>query len=309
MPAEPSILVSVIIASYNYARFLPEAVRSVQSQTYPHWECIILDDASTDNTSDIAADLVRSDSRIRYYRNESNLGVSGTRNRGTALANGELIAVLDADDWWNADKLQAQIGAFVEKNQLQVSFTAYVRVDPQGATDKRLTDHRLYPIDQTFRANNLLLHSAVVMRKSAVESVNGYDTSLPCAHDWDLYLKILRRFGAEAFSYVDQPLAYYRMHGNSVSSRWKQMLADERTIIRKNLFAGGWAFRHPIAAWKAIDAQLEREAWQSTAAGDAHRAWICACGIAAIAPFRRWRWQQARRLFNEAFFRPPALGV
>lgn len=309
MEGESPILVSVIVASYNYARFLPEAVRSVQSQTYPHWECIILDDASTDNTPEVAADLVRSDARIRYYRNEKNLGVSGTRNRGTALAKGELIAVLDADDWWHANKLQIQMDSLTRRRERQLCFSAYVRVDTQGATDKRLTPQRLYPLDQTLRANNLLLHSAVLMRKSALEAVGGYDTDLPCAHDWDLYLKLLRQFGPQAFSYVDKPLAYYRMHGNSVSSRWKQMLADERAIVWKNLLANGWMLQHPVAAWKAIDAQLEREAWQSTAAGAARRAWLCAFGIAAIAPFRRWRWQQAWRLFSEAFFGPPALGV
>jgi hypothetical protein len=176
-------------------------------------------------------------------------------------------------------------------------------------TDKRLTSQRLNPIDYTLRANNLLLHSAVLARKSAIESVGGYDTSLPCAHDWDLYLKVLNRFGNSAFVYLDKPLSFYRMHGNSVSSRWKQMLADERRIIRKNLLVRAWALRHPIWAWNVIDAQLDREIYSSNAAADPRRAWLCACGSAALSPLRRWRWQQARRYFDAAFIRQRALGV
>lgn len=309
MSGDCSKLVSVVIASYNYARFLPEAVQSVQAQTYTNWECIILDDCSSDNTPDVAARLVRGDSRVRYVRNEKNLGVSGTRNRGTALARGEYIAVLDADDWWHPDKLQSQMRALHAHPAAQICFTAYVRVDSNGHTAKRVASTALAPIDHTLRANNLLLHSAVVARKSAIEAVGGYDTTLPCAHDWDLYLNVLHAFGDSAFEYVDVPLAYYRMHGVSVSSRWRQMLSDERAIVRKNLMRRAWTLRHPIATWRIIDAQLERELFSSNAAGDARRASLCATGIAAMSPLRRWRWQQAKRLLTDAFFRPRVLGA
>jgi hypothetical protein len=97
------------------------------------------------------------------------------------------------------------------------------------------------------------------------------------------------------------------MHGNSVSSLWQQMLADERRIMRKNLLAGGWALRHPISARNAIDAQLDREVFASAAAGDARRAWIFACLSTLSTPIRRWRWMQARQLFSDAFFQTRAV--
>lgn len=309
MTPESNKLVSVVIASYNYARFLPEAIRSVQAQTYKNWECIILDDCSSDNTPEVAASLASGDSRISYVRNPKNLGVSGTRNRGTSLARGEFIAVLDADDWWHSAKLQLQMASLAAHPSAQICFTGYVRVDASGETEKRVPSDALQPIECTLRANNLLLHSAVVIRKAAIEAAGGYDTNLPCAHDWDLYLNVLHKFGPAAFAYVDEPLAYYRMHGASVSSRWKQMLADERAIVRKNLLRSAWLLRHPVASWQVIDAQLERELFSSNAAGDARRALLCATGMAAMSPLRRWRWQQASRFFSQAFKRPRAIGA
>jgi glycosyltransferase involved in cell wall biosynthesis len=294
--AEP--LVSVVVASHNYARFLPESMGSVLAQTYANWECIVIDDASTDGTPSLVEAWVRRDDRFRYYRNDRNLGVSATRNRGTSLARGEFIAVLDADDWWAPDKLRRQMGALGSSGPVQACFSAYVQRGGGCEVVKRIDDAKLESLGVSLRRANNFLHSSLVARKSAFEAVGGYDTSLPCAHDWDLYLKLLHRFGSRSITYLNEPLTYYRVHGSGVSARWKAMLADERAIVRRSLSAKAWGLRHPIGAWTVIDNQWQREFAKSVEAGHRGRAFACACAMVAMSPFRRWRWHQAINLLS-----------
>ena len=98
-------LVSVVITAYQAARWLPATLASVMAQTYPHWEVVLIDDGSTDDTVDRIADFR---SRIRYFH-QPNAGMAAARNAGLAFANGVYVALLDADDLWEPDKLATQV--------------------------------------------------------------------------------------------------------------------------------------------------------------------------------------------------------
>src|ERR1700682_4446766 len=102
----PNPLVSIIIPVYNAAHFLPQAMASIRAQGYDSLEIVVVDDGSTDNCADVAKSL---GSDVRYDR-QVNRGPSAARNRGLALARGELIAFLDVDDQWPAQKLSVQLG-------------------------------------------------------------------------------------------------------------------------------------------------------------------------------------------------------
>jgi len=119
-------LVSIIMPTYNCGRFIRESIGSVLAQTYQEWELIIVDDLSTDDTDAI----VRSyeDKRIRYMRNESNMGAALTRNRALCAAKGRYIAFLDADDIWTPDKLEKQI-AFMQANNYTFTYHEYTEMD------------------------------------------------------------------------------------------------------------------------------------------------------------------------------------
>ena len=108
-------LVSIITPTYNCAKFIEETIRSVQAQTYLNWEMIISDDCSTDNTREIIAPYLESDSRIKYICNDKNSGAAITRNNALRQAKGRWIAFLDSDDLWLPEKLEKQI-AFMETN-------------------------------------------------------------------------------------------------------------------------------------------------------------------------------------------------
>ena len=107
-------LVSIIMPSYNTAKFISETIESVLVQTYTNWELIIVDDCSTDNTDEVVKSFL-SDNRIKYITNEKNSGAAVSRNRALREAKGKWIAFLDSDDLWLPVKLEKQI-AFMKEN-------------------------------------------------------------------------------------------------------------------------------------------------------------------------------------------------
>ena len=123
-------LVSIIMPSYNTAKYIAGSIASVQHQTYTNWELIIVDDCSTDNTDEIVAPLL-SDGRIRYLKNETNGGAALSRNRALREAKGRWIAFLDSDDLWRPEKLERQVG-FMEQNGYHFSYTNYEEINEAG---------------------------------------------------------------------------------------------------------------------------------------------------------------------------------
>ena len=126
-----SPLVSVIMPAYNSERYITDAIESVVQQTYTNWELIVIDDGSSDGTVRRIEEQAARDLRIRFYKNEKNIGVSETRNRAISLANGEWVAFLDSDDIWMAEKLEKQL-LFMKKKGYFFSYTNYEEIDNES---------------------------------------------------------------------------------------------------------------------------------------------------------------------------------
>ena len=124
-------LVSIITPNYNCAQFLKETVESVQRQTYPYWEMIIIDDCSTDDSWLLLNDLAQEDNRIKVLKNEKNLGAAISRNYALREAKGVWIAFLDSDDLWDPLKLEKQI-VFMLSNGYKFSYTNSENVKANG---------------------------------------------------------------------------------------------------------------------------------------------------------------------------------
>ncbi len=120
-------LVSVIMPSYNTAKYIAESIESVLKQTYKYWELIIVDDCSDDNTDEVVKAYC-TDKRIRYIKNDVNSGAAVTRNVALREAKGRWIAFLDSDDLWESSKLEKQI-AFMLENGYAFSYTKYEEID------------------------------------------------------------------------------------------------------------------------------------------------------------------------------------
>ncbi len=206
--------VSVVIAAYNYGRFVGKAVESCLNQTRPPKEVIVVDDGSTDNTPEVLASF---GDRIRYLR-IPNGGHSNAKNHGANQATAELIAFLDADDYWEPTKLAQQIPLFSNPG-IGVVFSGRYWVDPEGR-DLALEDNRpLYrgEVLQQIFLDNFICFSSSVIRRSLWKAVGGMDNQIVMGPDYDLWLRCATRC---RFDYVPAPLVHYRLgHGNMSANK------------------------------------------------------------------------------------------
>jgi len=236
-----SNLVSVIMPAYNSQALLESSVRSVMAQTYPHWELLIVDDASTDATLAIARELARADERIRLVRMTHNAGVAAARNRGIAEARGQYIAFLDSDDLWLERKLEAQIG-FMQSTGTAFSFTKYRRMRRNGTLGRALGVPVTVGYEQLLRGNVIGCLTVIIDRAQVPE------IEMPHVkhEDYVTWLGILKR-GVVAWS-LQQDLARYRVAESSVSSDKKRSAGWTWNIYRQveklSIPKAIWCFVH-----------------------------------------------------------------
>ena len=210
-------LISVVIPAYNAEQFLDETLESVLSQTYENWECIIVNDGSTDNTESIAKKWCEKDARFRCFYKE-NSGASDTRNFGIKEARGEYIAFLDADDLYMPNFLKVCLENLVEKDVDLVApkMLEFWNVQNGVIEDEDKKDY-LYSGKEGIA---LFLHSnrltmALLCKKSVMDEVGGF-TWHKKAEDLHCWLKVL--FAGYKIYRLGEYYAYRRMHNNSWSS-------------------------------------------------------------------------------------------
>lgn len=203
--------VSVVIPTFNYGRFIGEAIESVLAQTFKPVEVIVADDGSTDETGQVVAGFGE---RARYVRQE-NAGVCAARNRGVAESSGELIAFLDADDTWEPTKLEKQAAKFAEDPEIGLVHCGMREFD--SATGETIRLH----LDggEAGIADNLLLWDGpvvvgpggtIMVSREAFDAVGGFDTRMKVGEDWDFCYRVARRYKV---GFVAEPLVNYRSHG------------------------------------------------------------------------------------------------
>ncbi len=203
-------LISVVIASYNYASYLPFAMGSALTQTYKNIEVIVVDDGSTDDTQQVM-ERYMTNPRVCYIR-QANAGQPKTKNRGIAKSRGEFVAFLDADDIWLPDKLERQMLLF-EDPQVGVVYCRRTWMDSQGDImpgNERIL-RRGFILDHIF-IDNFICFSSSVVRRSLLTEHGAFDENLPMGIDYDLWVRLAVRC---KFDFVDAPLVKYRTgHAN-----------------------------------------------------------------------------------------------
>lgn len=186
--------VSIILPTYNGVQFIVNAIESVISQTFNNWELIIIDDGSTDKTGEIVLNLAQKDSRIKYLKNDKNLGIQKSLNRGLGEAKGEYIARIDDDDEWSGiDKLKKQIEFLNENLDYALVGTGVTVVDENNnKVTKYLLPEKDSDIREKILSKNCFAHSSVMFRKGVALKLGGYDESKEVLHveDYDLWLRI-----------------------------------------------------------------------------------------------------------------------
>jgi glycosyltransferase involved in cell wall biosynthesis len=205
-------LVSIVMATKNYARFLPQAVESVLAQTYSDWELLIIDDGSTDDTPAVIQPFL-SDRRVRFLRSDQ-LGQSRAKNLGIGLSRGEYIAFLDADDIWEPTKLTKQLAVFREHPDVGLVFTRRSLIDESDqpiVTSPTAAPPRGHVLPELV-VQNFVCFSSVMVRREVLAHVGRFDPQWDLAIDYDLWLRVAAH---HHFDWVDEELVRYRTgHGN-----------------------------------------------------------------------------------------------
>lgn len=214
-------LVSVLIPTYNYARFLDEAIQSVLDQTYQHFEIVIVDNNSTDDTAQVVSKYL-SDNRVKYYRNERNLGLVGNWNKCVEYASGEFVKFLMADDKFKPELLEEFLD--IMKRYPKVALVTS-NSEMFGARSKpRISDFigLQNGKDMIFRclnqgSGNLIGEPTTVMiRKKDLDQVGEFKTDYTCLVDLNMWLRLLDC--GDAY-FIAKNLSYFRVHNNQQSAR------------------------------------------------------------------------------------------
>jgi glycosyltransferase involved in cell wall biosynthesis len=243
-------LVSVIIPTYNRAHLLERALLSVLNQTVCDFECIVVDDGSTDGTGNLPL-ITNPDTRIRYLRLPENRGVSAARNAGVNATSAPLLAFLDSDDEWLPVKLEKQF-RWLEKNpDFKIVQTREFwirkgkRVNPPKTHEKFQGDLFCASIERC-----MITPSSVLMTRALLHECGPWNESLPACEDYDLWLKItslypiglvdeylLTRYGghADQLSATTPVLDRFRIASLAYVLSRGQLSESQREIVRKNL--------------------------------------------------------------------------
>lgn len=285
--------VSVIIPAYNRAGLIGQTLDSVCRQTFTDWECIVVDDGSADDTPGVVQRYAEQDRRVRLIR-QSNGNAASARNRGAAEAKGEFLAFLDSDDLFEPDKLAWQVALMRERPEAVLVYgETFLFQDGDPGEGELFFRHVLDkpqgppPIgfERLLTMNPII---APLVRASAFRAAGGFDTSLPSAEDWDMWLS-LARCGAILF---EPRLAQrYRSHGGPSGNKSAQTLRNyecARRLFAKHvrhvpLHRRNGLRRAVRRYWRRGYApRLLRDADRATSAGDwpeARRLWRALVGL------------------------------
>ncbi len=235
--------VSVIVPSHDYARYLPDAIGSLTAQTLSDWECIVVDDGSTDGTSAMLASLADEEPRLVRI-SQPRGGVSAARNVGLRQARGEFIQFLDADDLLHPAKIEMHVRALHADPEADIVYGPTAYFDDQTPTvlrewhsaerppRGRARDAGALMLSQLLMANQMTIEAPLI-RKSVLERVGGFDERLDRMEDWDLWLRCAIAGARFVFVSFTQPVARVRLHPTSASHSSAQMLVGEIAVRRK----------------------------------------------------------------------------
>jgi GT2 family glycosyltransferase len=230
--AGPSPKVSFVVPAYNAAATLAEAVGSIRAQTFGDWEAVIVDDGSTDDTAAMAMRYVEEDPRFRLIR-QHNRGLSAARNAGIRVSQGEWLVFLDSDDWLAPEYLDLMVRKVAAHPNLAAVVCGCVRVTPSGGHHETAI-YEPPSMSDPFPAFAvdcpIAIHNCTV-RRSLVETLGGFDTTLDSCQDWDFWQRVART--TSPFGTVQEVLAFYRTRPGSISSKADRALVNGWIVIRR----------------------------------------------------------------------------
>ncbi len=241
--------ISVIMPVYNVERFVADAVQSVLNQTFEDFELLIIDDLSPDDSIKICKEF--NDPRIRIIQHEANRGLAGARNTGIRHAQGELLAFLDSDDCWHADKLEYHCNHLDARPEVGVSFSRSAFINEDGTANQCYQMPRLKDIEPGYYLcrNPIGNGSAPVIRRQVFDEIaykgclNGevedwfFDQHLRQSEDIECWIRIALKTNW-VIEGIPEALTYYRLNAGGLSANLlKQLESWEQVIDKTRLYA------------------------------------------------------------------------
>jgi glycosyltransferase involved in cell wall biosynthesis len=239
------VRVSVVIPTYNRARVLPEVLEHVLQQTFQDFDICILDDGSQDRTPEALAGFLNT--RIRYVW-QDNGGVAAARNAGIRASGGELIALLDSDDWWARDKLARQVSFLDRHPDVNVVCCDLVKFGEESSGPFAHTMPVFSQLLQIYRQGDecviprhdmyaclleeIPIRPSTFLARRATLTTHAFNPSMRWAEDWELFLRLARQ---EAFGFIDAPLVQLRIwrDGSHVADRSRAYRASIHVLKRE----------------------------------------------------------------------------
>ena len=225
-------LVSVLLCAYNEERYLPQALDSVLSQTLRDFECIVVDDGSTDATPEILERYAQADCRVRAYRNERNLGLQASLNRALSLAGGQYLVRMDGDDLCRRDRFARQVEFMRDHPRIDVSCCRCILWDGKNMflkPDCRRGDPEA--VRALFLFFNPIVHPGTILRRETMAGM-AYDPAFTCTEDLDLWTRLLCA-GKRLAVQQDYLLLYRRHPGQITANSSGAQRAQCRAILRR----------------------------------------------------------------------------
>lgn len=221
-----TVLVSIIMPAYNAENTISESIQSVLDQTYQHFELIVINDCSLDNTKEIVENFIKLDDRVIFIDNKVNQGVASARNTGLDHALGDFVAFLDSDDKWVENKLEKQLDIFARHTDIDIVYSSYYRFNSSSIGKAVRVPH--------FLNKKKLLKGNPIGNLTAIYNFQNFPTIRQKKIGHEDYL-----FWLEIFNYsknikgfgIQEPLAYYRV------------AEDGHSISGNKLKAAGWTWR------------------------------------------------------------------
>ncbi|QRM90932.1 glycosyltransferase [Lacinutrix sp. WUR7] len=212
-------MVSVIIPTYNRAAYIRFTLASIAKQTYTHFECLIIDDGSTDNTRDILIDFCKNDSRFTYFLRPNNLskGANSCRNFGISMSKGTFVSFCDDDDCWVSNKLELQLNIFKKHTHISVVTGDIAYINSEGVSLNNVKSH--WPNNHGFVFKQFLIKNRTSMvtpmiKRGVFEKVGNFNTDFVIAEDWEFWRRVSYCFD---FYSINEVLCFVRLHPENMT--------------------------------------------------------------------------------------------
>lgn len=250
-------LVSIVIPCFNVQNTVLETLDSIEQQTYPYYEIILINDGSVDNTERILLEYAKCKDNIKVL-SQANNGQASARNKGLEMANGEFVVFVDADDKLHPDFLAECISVFLSDSSVNIVYTEMQTFERENS----IYNLREFKVEEFLITNCIPVYCMV--RCNHLESIGGFDVNMTNNEDWECWIRLYKTFKGKVVK-INKVLYYYRkrIHEDSVSDlsvKNKQVEESFRYVYTKNY---DFYLENKLGIWDLFHTVIERGGYKS----------------------------------------------